>query len=604
MIIVKISTKKLLLVLIFFHIGVNVLWQFVNNSPPSWDAANHTTIAIQIAQSLRNLQFLQVLSVSDYYPTFVHTFAAIEVLIFGPSIKLIQMTGTVFFVASMIGLYLYATAITSKRRISLVAVAIFSFCPIVFDQSRRMMLDIPLTSMVVFSLYFLHQSKDFVNRKHTYLFSVAVGLLLLTKWTGLIFLFVPFVITLFHFIRSKRMSHTVVLDLTIGLMIVLAIAAPWYVTNAKNLAFLSGLNLSGESSDPSSLFSVVNFFYYIKMIANYVATPLIALCLLVSSVVVLFSREKYRWSLFGVIGFSYLVFTFVGNKDPRYIMPLVPFISLLVAVGLEILIIKSKRVGLIVSSLVLGVSFLSFLLLTVRPAFTEGLITSIYVPGVSWVNLVDINDSVAKRYQINLWPDSLVVREVSKNLGSTVVVYESEYFNPSTLQMYLVAHAYSSNSFTNFIITPDIATLTALYNQTSFPDEKTVSQYLSQSRYLVVGRSGTGVEYARNKIALEQVRTYVNTRVGCEKYQYIVSPEGSSCTVPAGTVLVTSSDISIEGVSLPRGAKTLVGPKDIMCPYGCSFQITQKDPSFTHFLLSSTVVLPTGDLIDIYERVY
>jgi 4-amino-4-deoxy-L-arabinose transferase-like glycosyltransferase len=189
-------------------------------------------------------------------------------------------------------------------------------------------------------------------------FGLAFGLGLLTKQTIVFFLFPPLLWGSI-FLSFKRQWGRI-LQLFVGLCLSGAIAYPWYRTNWL-LILTSGERATVQSAiaegDPA-INTLAAWTYYLKEIAQQVSVPLLVAglvgLLLYSKRVFergnrlenlnFSSREQRRklfqnwqlsrnWLLVFLMG-GYLLFSLNPNKDTRYIAPLLPALSVLLAQGL------------------------------------------------------------------------------------------------------------------------------------------------------------------------------------------------------------------------------------------------------------------------------
>ncbi len=591
---------KLLIALIAVHVAINTIWIYINNQPPSWDAAAHTTIALDIADKLRTFQFLDVLRSSNYYPIFVHTTTALLILVAGPSFKVIQFTGTIFFVCALIFLYRYTLLLTSSRRVALFATILFSVCPIVFSESRRMMLDIPLTALVLLSLVLLQKSVHLTQKYWTFLFFASLGILILTKWTGIVFVAVPFVFALQQTIRRKKFVKALK-PTVFGGIVGLLIAAPWYIVNFQSLRFLITVNSVGETGDPTNLFSVQNGIYYVQKIANYITTPLIALFILLAVVSLITVKSKPRLLLLTQVVVGVLAFSFIQNKDARYLIPLVPFMMIIVALFLERLVTTFKNVGVGITGVFVFLCMSYFLVLTIRPPILEGVRLSVDVPVIQAVNIIDIHDSVSKKANREVWPNSSIIAEVTRNPGNIVVAYETEAINPSTLSLYLKVFHYVNGPTKSTVVTPDPAFLVQEFHANAFPNREAIETYLRTASYVITSPDTTGVQDIKNVKALTQVRNYVEETHNCSNFVKEVALENTVCFVREGDSYKTGSDVLVDGKLLPVGEKTITGTATVRCPWGCSFGEVHVEKPKLHFFLKKEYSLSTGSLLNIYQ---
>src|SRR3989344_5491372 len=99
----------LLVGLIVFHVVHNILWIFLNNTPPSYDAAFHTVISLRFFDYIRthffSFNLYEFLTISNYYPPFIHWFGAL-LGIFSPfDARVVQLSGTIFLSLSLVFSY-------------------------------------------------------------------------------------------------------------------------------------------------------------------------------------------------------------------------------------------------------------------------------------------------------------------------------------------------------------------------------------------------------------------------------------------------------------------------------------------------------------------
>ncbi len=189
-------------------------------------------------------------------------------------------------------------------------------------------------------------------------FGLAFGLGLLTKQTIIFFLFTPLLWAGVSLLFKRQWGR--IAQLFVGLGFGLAIAYPWYRTNWL-LILTSGERATIESAiaegDPA-VNTLAAWTYYLKEIAQQVWIPLLVAglvgLLLYSKRVFergnrlenlnFSSREQRRklfqnwrrsrsWLLVFLVG-GYLLFSLNPNKDTRYIAPLLPALSVLLAQGL------------------------------------------------------------------------------------------------------------------------------------------------------------------------------------------------------------------------------------------------------------------------------
>lgn len=570
--------------LLSFHLVFNLIWIISNNAPTLWDPSNHTYISILISDKIKNFDLPGILFTSNYYPILVHFLTAIPLIAFGQSIKLAQFMGTVYLLLTLLVIYLYIKQTTKSSLIAFLTAAFFSFMPVVFDQSRQLMLDIPSVGILFLTFYFLEKSEFFRNRKFSVLAALSAGFLAMTKWTPLIYLIIPGLITVFLFIRSGQKLLRLK-NILLATVVFAVVALPWYGANLKDILFLTEIYGEGDpKAHPQIFLSVENFVTYFKIFLYTQATPLPALVFLISllfypftniSKTSLFNR---KWFVILIIAFNYLFFTAILNKDGRFTMHLLVFTSLIMAYFFQELIKKFKILGILPVTIFFTFLLFYYLLLTIRPVNWEGYKFSMNVPVLGGLEFINIDDSLVKKMDSRSWIMEEFLGDLKKlNNGSEVkilVVSEWAHFNPSNIRTYTKLAGMG-----NIIpVTPDLPYLRSRYNSNHFPNDSELKKFIARDQYLLISPNDIGSPYLLNMIAMRQLQYFAfpENFPNCSKFRLKVAPSKVSCFVKAGERIKTTSDILIDGKETQKGEKNIEGFASVECPFGCSFEITKK----------------------------
>ena len=147
----KVQPEDLLFILLIFHLIGNIIWIKLNNAPPAWDEAYNTMRSLDYMHVFENLllgkfdtrAFIDVFI--DYYGPLIRILVAFSLLIFSPQIKLAQFIATPFFLGTIYLIYLLGKILYKNEWIGLFAAFLFSFYQVVYDNSRWLLLDIPMT---------------------------------------------------------------------------------------------------------------------------------------------------------------------------------------------------------------------------------------------------------------------------------------------------------------------------------------------------------------------------------------------------------------------------------------------------------------------------
>ncbi|NEQ10061.1 MAG: phospholipid carrier-dependent glycosyltransferase [Moorea sp. SIO4E2] len=346
------------------------IWFALDHSVPAWDQADYLTGSLNYWQALQHPQWFSgewwssFWAISSKVPPLTYIIAAMVQQMFGTgpelaTIALVLCSGVL--IASVYGLGL----VLFNRRVGLWAAGLVVLLPGLYRYRLEFLLDYPLTTVV--SLCFwsltvwwsLGRAKTPLSRttvRQGWLwglgFGLCLGLALLVKQTALFFLFVPIAWAGVRVLWQRQWQRLA--QLIGGLLVSVLLFGPWYRINWL-LILTSGKRATIDSAiaegDPA-LNTLDAWVYYWKILPYLISWPL----LLIPIVGLLIYGLKYGlkqsaiakpnnlpsphppiWSLtwLGVfIVGGYLLCSLNINKDARYILPLVPVLSVFLAYGL------------------------------------------------------------------------------------------------------------------------------------------------------------------------------------------------------------------------------------------------------------------------------
>ena len=333
------------------------LWYALDNSVPAWDQADYLNGVLNYAEALQTPQWFS----GEWWRSFWLLSNKIPPLNYILTAPLVNLFGTTEDVATSIMLFYSAVLLVSIYGLGIAlfdvttglwAAGICQLIPGLYYHRLEFILDYPLTTAVTFSfwlltLYFLSKS-----RLNSWLLSISwgisFGLAVLTKQTALFFLLLPLTYVFVRFLLKHQWLR--IAQLISSLLVGIAVAFPWYRTNWL-LILTSGKRATVDSAiaegDPA-LNTIGAWTYYAKVLPYLLSWHLL-LIPIVGLFVYSLRRYIYRrsnsknlvysykqaWIWIGVflIG-GYFLSSLNINKDARYILPLLPILSLILAVGL------------------------------------------------------------------------------------------------------------------------------------------------------------------------------------------------------------------------------------------------------------------------------
>ena len=331
------------------------IWYSLDNSVPTWDRADYLNGVLNYHHALQNPQWLD----GDWWRNFWLLSNKIPPLHYLVTTPFINWFGKSEDAASLVMLLYSAILLVAvygigvilfSRRVGIYAAILCQLLPGLYYYRLEFLLDYPLTAISVFSFYLLTLWKIKQNNwLLAIIFGISLGLAILLKQTALFFLFIPLVWLFISYCKNRQWLR--IAQLISSISIAIAVCYPWYRTNWL-LILTSGKRATIDSAiiegDPA-LNTLDAWLYYFKTLPyllswHLLLIPLVGIFLYITAKSFKFDfysvslpikeRHSIRWLLIYFIG-GYLLSSFNLNKDARYILPLLPIIALLLAVGLQ-----------------------------------------------------------------------------------------------------------------------------------------------------------------------------------------------------------------------------------------------------------------------------
>ena len=202
------------------------------------------------------------------------------------------------------------------------------------------MREIALSGTIALSLMSMLYSKNFNKRKYTIIFALAFCLGMYIKWAYIIVIVFPIIYYLFSIILENRKAGltSIVLfykqqwsNFLVATAIILSLLAPWYLgvlemTWMKTKVFSETTELKGFTEQ---------LFYYAYNLKYLTFDMFLVVFIAALAIWLIFSNKKdsliYLLSFLG----SYFVLTLIPHKEPRYLIPLLPVVSIIIAGGIS-----------------------------------------------------------------------------------------------------------------------------------------------------------------------------------------------------------------------------------------------------------------------------
>lgn len=229
-------------------------------------------------------------------------------------------------------LLLYQAGMRWGTRYAALAAGLLAVMPAHAGESHYVAPDVPVTFFVALTLVLSLRAHESARVRAFALAGAAAGLAAATKYSGALAVLLPVMaVWMTPHARPSRAAGALAAAGTAVLAFL--IAAPYTILDLP--AFLDGYaRLAGASLEQRPGAAWLTYLNYLRVGLDWPALLMAAAGLLLGAVRAMRGPGRARWTL--LVVFPVLYFWFIANRSPvagRYLLPLIPFACLLVAVA-------------------------------------------------------------------------------------------------------------------------------------------------------------------------------------------------------------------------------------------------------------------------------
>ncbi len=411
------NNKIKLFSIILFFIVLNLLVLYKDSTPLTYDAEGYFEESVKYFQIL-NQEPKNIFLVFFEEKYDIETRPPVFMLVstpfywtFGITEDVARITNFLFYIIIIIFTYLIGKELGNKK-IGLLGSIILSTIPLFFGFLRMYYTDFAAATFITMSFYFLIKNKYFQERKFSIYLGIILGFGLLTKKLFILVIIGPLIYQIF----SSKKNKIFFKNISIILILVLLISAPWYLSQKSTIFFWlnesSNISLSKNDID---VFSFNGFNYYLFAMKNMILHDIMFFVFIFSFIGLFFIKNKHKQNLILWIIIPYFILSLVANKVPRYFLGLLPIISLIIALILYRIRYKFIRI------LILLIFILQFVLISYSS------VGSIIVPDIKSQNFDEIYDTIGLLHPQNHdWKINKLMDEFST--GQTILFTSMQGF--------------------------------------------------------------------------------------------------------------------------------------------------------------------------------
>lgn len=490
--------KILLIVLCLVHLIVNLIWLNLDQGYPTWDPAGHTSHAYNFARYFQGKLTTNPLTITTYYPPFVYVVTGLVMASVGKSIDTAALlSGTTALLALLVGSYFLATKLTKNEWVGLAVALLLGLLPPIYNESRWFLLDLPMIALVVWSWWALEKSRGFSSLVYALLFAVLASAAVLTKWIAVIFLLIPVVAALIWRTKKGWTKQTTINFATI-IFVGLLVCSPWYLTNAGSLITLGKQFSQGEADDVQGFtLNTVLHYSFVVMNLQLGFIPFI-LFLIAAGFFIYKAPKKITWIVLGYTLLVYLVFTIIGNKSGRYIMPLLPALVFMMSWSIQRWF--SKKNWILGTASLLVTAFMAAQYFGLSFGFLPTINYSRGLPFSGWVSFI-------------YWGTDFVTPPDQRTHTLDKIVKLLKEHPVALNQRVFVAADLSELNYPSLVLaTTEQQFPVAIFNPgaiISITDQDELQNYLSNFDFILVPTGVTHDIATRNPLIFDQIRDHV-----------------------------------------------------------------------------------------------
>jgi 4-amino-4-deoxy-L-arabinose transferase-like glycosyltransferase len=346
--VVKLSSEQLILMaIISIAISIHAIWLMLDRSVPTWDDAAHFTNALNYQRVIGHIQLFSPdwwhelwAQSPSYTAPFVYIVTVPFLSIFGKAVDSGILVNILFIIITALATYsLSKTAFSTQ--VSLWASGLCLMFPALINIQTMYMLDYGIVAMSCLTFLALTRWKDADTRLKSWqwssMFGIAFGCLILSKPTGFLFLLFPSIFLLGSFVKHRNWWG--IFQFGVAIIIAWSIFGAWFSQNWLTvLTSAIGSNAIGtvEGDPPGN--TLAGWLYYIRLLPDLISLPILVTTIGLAIVWVFKNQSstspiKNRhlfWLLLYCFG-GYFFCSLASNKDSRFILPILPVLSIFLA---------------------------------------------------------------------------------------------------------------------------------------------------------------------------------------------------------------------------------------------------------------------------------
>ena len=361
--------------IIFLSLIIDNLFILQINNPPAWDQGYHLSNVFKMYNILGDQSISisekssQLLNVTDSYRgPLTYFLSALFLKVFNNTYQFAYLSNQIFNIICIISIFNLGKLLKNEST-GIWAALIFTFSSIILNQRSDYLIDLSLTSFS--SVGFLFFTKWYLDKKIFSFYSLfsgaSLGLIFLTRPTGITIFFLPFVFIILKSINRKSSLSYNLSEFVVFLTSFIIIIFPWFSRNWLTIitSTINAWSWGVNYQDGLEYYQIKSWIYYftkLPLIFGPINFSIFSIIFLIEKGLernlfnfkIKFLNKLNLWFLIYILN-CYLIISLMSTKDIRFFMPIFPVICIYPALFLDakdfkIFSHKSKKIIVIISA--------------------------------------------------------------------------------------------------------------------------------------------------------------------------------------------------------------------------------------------------------------
>jgi len=410
-----------IIIIIFISVIIDNFFILRINNPPAWDQGYHLSNVFKMYNILGDQginifeKFNQLLNVTDSYRgPLTYFLSALFLKIFNNTYQFAYLSNQVFNTICIISIFNLGKLLKNKST-GILAAFIFTFSSLILSQRSDYLIDLSLSSFSTLGFFFF--TKWYLDKRkfsvYSFLSGASLGLIFLTRPTGIIIFFFSFLLIIFQLLKPKYNFKFSLGEFILFITTFIVLIFPWFSRNWLTIitSTINAWNWGVNYQDGLEFYSIDSWIFYFKRLPSMFGPINFSICSIIFLIenisqkkVINFKIKSLTkidlWFLIYIFN-CYLIVSLMSTKDIRFIMPIFPILCIYLARFLDSK--DYKYFSSKVKKLILIISFGCTLLFSKSELYSKNL----------------NNNSSYK------WPHAEIINEIkkeNKNLMSTLAI--------------------------------------------------------------------------------------------------------------------------------------------------------------------------------------